>query len=110
MIERQSKVLEKFYSLEELHCLLGWSREFFGDRCKAGDFTLTVPGPDGPVVIAEPVQIRGDIRVPASAVNAWLARHPYKYDAGVKARNTSELRRKLASHVQTFVPLDASQS
>jgi hypothetical protein len=97
MNERQSKVLEKFYSLRELSFQLGFSERFFAERCKAGDFTLAVEG----VTIAEPVEISGEIRVPASAVNAWLTRNPYRYDAGVKARNVAELRRKLASpHIQ----------
>jgi hypothetical protein len=93
MIERQNKVLEKFYSLKDLGYQLGFSERFFADRCKAGDFTLAIDG----VVIAEPMEVSGEIRVPASAVNAWVAKHPYKYDAGVKARNKGELMRKLAS-------------
>lgn len=93
MSERQTKVLEKFYSPRELSYQLGFGERFWRERCQAGDFTLRIDD----VVIAEPLEIAGELRIPASAVNAWLAKHLYRYDAGVKARNAGELRRKLAS-------------
>jgi len=92
MSERQNKVLEKFYSPFELVCQLGFSERFWRERCQEGAFTLKIDE----VVIAEVYEISGELRIPASAVNAWLARHPYRYDAGVKARNRSELSRKMA--------------
>ena len=49
------------------------------------------------MVVCAPLEISGELRIPATAMNAWLARHPYRYDAGVKARNQGELRRKLAA-------------
>jgi hypothetical protein len=87
----RSRVVEKYYSLQDLTCLVGFSEKFWRERCQAGDLTLR----DGEQLLAEPLMISGELRVPASAVNAFLSRHPYNYDAGVKARNTAELRRKL---------------
>jgi hypothetical protein len=85
------RVVEKYYSPRELSVLLGFSPDFFRDEAKAGSFTLTVDGS----VVCEAVEIGGELRIPATAVNAWLVAHPYRYDAGVKARNAGELRRKL---------------
>ena len=87
------RVLEKYYSPKELSTLLGFSAGFFRDRAQAGDFTLAVNG----AVVCEPLEIAGELRIPASAVNAWLALHPYRYDAGIKARNAGELRRRIAA-------------
>lgn len=94
--EKQNRVLEKFYSTEELTYHLGFSVRFWRERCQEGAFTLQIDG----AVIAEPVEISGELRIPASAVNAWLAKHPYRYDAGVKARNQAELHRKLEGRRQ----------
>lgn len=91
MSERQTKVLEKFYSPRELSYQLGFTEQFWRERCQAGDFTLSVDGE----VIAQVLEIQGQLRIPASAVNAWLAKHPYRYDAGIKARNKAELTRQL---------------
>ena len=85
------RVVEKYYSARELGVLLGFSKDFFADLAKAGEFTLTVADQ----VVIQPLELGGELRIPASAVNAWLARHPYRYDAGIKARNAGELRRKL---------------
>jgi len=87
----QARVVEKYYSPRELSSLIGFAEKFWRERCQAGEMTLR----DGDVVISEPLDIAGELRIPASAVNAYLARHPYRYDAGVKARNAAELRRKL---------------
>jgi len=87
----QPRVVEKYYSPRDLACLVGFSEKFWRERCQAGEMTLL----EGEAVIAAPLDIAGELRIPASAVNAYLARHPYRYDAGVKARNTAELRRKL---------------
>ncbi len=88
------RVLEKHYSLQELAWLIGFSKKFWAQKCKAGE--LTVKDAAG-TVLEEPREISGEIMVPASCANAFLAKHPYRYDAGVKARNTGELRRRLAA-------------
>lgn len=95
MNQPTSKVVEKFYSAKELSFLIGFNERFWRDLMKGGDLVLV----DGSTqaVIAEPVEIGGVFFCPASCVNAYLVRHPVRYDAGVKARNTAELRRKLAS-------------
>lgn len=92
----QPRVVEKYYSLRELECLVGFGERFWRERAQCGDLTLK----EGETIIAEPVRIAGELRVPASAVNAYLARHPYRYDAGVKARNVAELRRKLKAQAE----------
>lgn len=93
------RVVEKYYSARELSFLLGFDEKFWRQRAKDGEFTLTQDAhPDqAPVIVCQPLEIAGEVRIPATAVNAYLARHPYRYDAGVKARNAGELRRKLAS-------------
>lgn len=88
-----NKVVEKYYSPLELSLQVGFGKQFWRERCQSGDLTLTVDD----VVIAEPLEISGELLIPASAVNAFLARHKYQYDAGIKARNKGELMRKLAS-------------
>lgn len=89
------RVVEKHYSPKELSYLMGFSARYWCDACKAGELTLRdANAPD--LVLAQPVEIGGELRIPASCVNAYLARHPFRYDAGVKARNTGELRRILA--------------
>ncbi len=92
---RQQRVLEKFYSPRELGYLLGFSESFWRKAAQAGEFILADSAGN---IIAQPVEIAGEIRIPASSVNAYLARRPYRYDAGVKARNIGELRRKLGKH------------
>lgn len=86
------RVVEKYYSGLELQLLVGFGEKFWRERAQSGDLTLR----DGDVVISEPLEISGELRYPASAVNAWLARHPYRYDAGIKARNRSELQRRIS--------------
>lgn len=100
------RVVEKFYSPGELSALLGFAPRFWCDLAKQGEFTLTAPGTDADVVICQPLEIAGELRIPATAVNAYLARHPYRPDAGVKARNAGELRRRLhaANAVASPVP------
>lgn len=97
-------VLEKYYSPAELAVMLGFAPRFWRDLAKDGELTLSVDG----AVIAEPVEIAGELRIPASAVNAYLARHPYRPGAsrtgelGVKARSVGELRRKVAVQDRPF--------
>ena len=92
-----SRVVEKHYSPRELSFLIGFDEKFWRQRAKDGEFTLTIETGTESVVVCAPLEISGELRIPATAMNAWLARHPYRYDAGVKARNQGELRRKLAA-------------
>lgn len=85
------RVVEKYYSTTELEVLVGFGEKFWRERCQAGELTLK----DGGQTIAEPLLVAGELRIPASSINAWLAKHPYRYDPGVKARNRAELTRKL---------------
>ena len=87
------RVVEKYYSPSELSGLIGFAEKFWRERAKAGEFTLVIDGE----VVCQPLDISGELRIPATAVNAYLVKHPYRYDAGVKARNAGELRRKLAA-------------
>jgi hypothetical protein len=90
-----SRVVEKYYSVKELCFLIGFDAKFWRDRAKDGDFTIVDPDhPETP--ICNPLDIAGELRIPATAVNFYLAKHPFRYDAGVKARNKAELQRKLS--------------
>ncbi len=82
MSEQPQRVVEMFYTIAELTFLLRFSDSYIRQRVRDGVF----PGA---------LDIDGDLRVPASAVNAWLAQHPVRYDAGIKARNKAELRRRM---------------
>lgn len=90
----KQRVIELYYSVAELSFLLRFSDVTIRRRIKAGDFSP----PDsatGQPDLSNIKDISGDIRVPASGVNWFLDRHPLRYDAGIKARNTAELRRKM---------------
>lgn len=93
MAARIPRVVEKHYSPQEASALLGFSAEYWRDQAKAGELTLVDSASQA--VIAEPLEIGGELRIPASCLNAFLARRPFRYDAGIKARNSAELRRKL---------------
>lgn len=70
------------YTVGELACLLRFSEQWVRERIKAGDFGDQV------------LNIRGDLRVPASAVNAFLARWSSPA-VGVAGRSAGELLRRL---------------
>lgn len=90
------RVVEKHYSAKELSWLIGFDARFWRDKMKSGELTLYAGHEPDAAVLARPVEISGEFFCPASCVNAFLLRHPVHYDLGVKARNTGELRRKLA--------------
>ena len=56
------RVLEKFYSVGDVAALLGFKRAWVMGRVARGDF--------GPCV-----DLDGDMRIPASGVNAYLERN-----------------------------------
>jgi len=85
------KVVEKHYSAKELSWLVGFDARWWRTRMKEEPQLLV----DG-AIVSGCVEIGGEFFAPSSWVNGYLARHPVRYDAGVKARNTAELRRKLA--------------
>jgi hypothetical protein len=87
----QVRVLEKFYSAKELSWLIGFNERYWRERMKAEPRLL---GADGEL-ISQCVVISGEFFAPASWANALLARSPLVYDAGIKARNKSDLERKL---------------
>lgn len=89
----QVRVLEKFYTAKELSWLIGFNERYWRDRMKA-EPKLT--GSAGELV-SQCVVISGELFAPASWANALLARSPVEYDAGIKARNKSDLERKLRS-------------
>src|SRR5215475_4085646 len=87
----KDRAVEKFYSATEAGLLLGFSAEFI--RNLAATEELVLREPETGEVISQPVFIGKQLRVPASALNAYLARHPYQRPAlGVKARRVGELR------------------
>jgi len=77
-------LLEMYYTINEVATLLRFSDRWVRDRINDGSFGDGVR------------DINGDLRIPASGVNAFLSLHPRQYDLGIKARNLGELRRKLA--------------
>lgn len=89
-----AKVVEKFYSPAELAGLWGFSTGKIRALCKEGAFILRDSTGQ---IVAQPWEIAGEIRIPASAINAYAFARPYVYDAGIKARNKGELLRKLAT-------------
>jgi hypothetical protein len=89
---RASKVIEKHYSPRELGFLLGFDEKWWRQRAQEGEFAVR---DEHGHTISQPVMLAGELRIPASGVNAYLARNPYLYDAGIAARNHAELRRKL---------------
>ena len=91
---RHERAVEKYYSPQEAGWLLGFSERFIRDLAKSEE--LTVKDGDSGEVIAQPVFIAGELRIPASCLNAYIARHPYRSDPGIKARNRAELLRRLA--------------
>lgn len=88
-------VVEKYYSAGELAALIGFAARFWRERMKDGSLVLVDSATQA--TIAEPVEIAGEFFAPASAVNAYLARHAVAPALGTKARNAAELRRKVAS-------------
>ena len=89
------RVIEKHYSARELSWLIGFEKRYWCDLMKSEPRLVGAAGE----AIAECREISGEFFAPASWVNAYLARHPVVYDAGIKARNTAELRRKLGEAV-----------
>lgn len=85
-------VVEKHYSAKELSWLIGFDPKWWRTKMKE-EPRLKIEG----ATISECREISGEFFAPASWVNSFLARNPVNYDAGVKARNTAELRRKLAA-------------
>lgn len=87
-----AKVVEKHYSARELSFLIGFDPKYWRERMKAEPQLVDAAGH----VIAQCREISGEFFAPASWVNSYLERNPLRYDAGIKARNTAELRRRLA--------------
>lgn len=86
-------VVEKFYTAKELSWLIGFDARYWRDRMKTEPQLLGVGGD----IVSECREISGEFFAPASWVNSFLARHPVVYNAGIKARNTAELRRKVGA-------------
>lgn len=85
------RVIEKHYTARELSFLIGFNERYWRDRMKAEPKLLGAAGE----LVSQCVEISGEFFAPASWANGLLARTPVTYDAGIKARNKSELERKL---------------
>ena len=96
MSTNRPAVFETYFKLWELERQVGWTQRWWRDRIQAGELDLIVDD----VLVAEPSFIAGEWLIPASCVNAFIARHgrskldPETY--GIHARTMGELRRKLA--------------
>ena len=82
--QARPRAVEKHYSVGEAALLLGFSERWVRDRIRAGDF-------------AGVIDCGSELRIPASSINAFLARHEY-LEPGIPARTAGELRRKAAQH------------
>jgi hypothetical protein len=87
------RVLEKYYTAAELAALIGFNARYWRDRMKAEPQLVGQAGE----IISQCVEISGEFFAPASWANAYVTRKPVQYDPGIKARNRTELARKLAS-------------
>jgi hypothetical protein len=87
------RVLEKYYTAAELAALIGFNARYWRDRMKAEPQLVGQAGE----IISQCVEISGEYFAPASWANAYCNRTPVQYDPGTKARNRTELARKLAS-------------
>lgn len=96
------KVVEMYYTVPDLCFLLRFSDSYIRRQIKAGQF-----GPREAIV-----QIGdGQLRIPASGVNFFLAQHAMEPPAGIAARSLGELRRKVAAEraVQTSGAEEANE-
>lgn len=98
-------VVEAYYSANDLAALWRFGAQKILAMVKAGDFTLR--NAQG-VVVAEPMEVAGEVRIPASAINDYAVRHPYRYTDEIKARNKGELLRKLQGGASARVTGDAA--
>jgi len=90
------RVIEAYYPAKQVAALLSFQPKWVIQRVRAGDF--------GPGCF----YCDGDYRLPASGVNAFIARHAVPPpDDAVVARTPGECRRKLKKAVQTSGRSDA---
>jgi hypothetical protein len=92
MASEQRRVAQCWYSVGTLSFLLELAESTIRRRIQAGDF-----GPEtGEPITDYVLDLDGDLRVSTRGYFWYVSRHPYRYDAEIKARNAGELRRKLA--------------
>lgn len=82
-LARSPRAVEMYYSAEAVGLLLGFSSRWVRERIGAGDLLRCV-------------ELSGEWRVPASAVNEFLGRHELPQVSSVPARTVGELRRRCA--------------
>jgi hypothetical protein len=87
------RVVELYYSVTELACLLRFSDSTVRKWVKSGAFSP--PGPDGKPDFTNILDVHGDIRVPSSGVFFFTQNNQLRRDFGTKARNKAELMRRL---------------
>lgn len=63
------KAVEKYYSVDDVALLLGFSPRWVHSRIQDGSFGALTRGSNGPVKVGG-----SDWRIPASAVNSYLER------------------------------------
>lgn len=79
-----SRAHECYITVAQAAFLIQFSERFVRDRIKENAF-----GPGSVFVIGN------DVRIKASALNAWMEKHEYQQAPGIFARNEGELRRKV---------------
>ena len=83
------RAVEKFYSVREAELLLSLCAKTVIHKLKNREFGEDVVNLGSPE--------RADYRIPASGLNAFLARRRVFSEPGIVARTTGELRRKAAA-------------
>lgn len=91
------KAIEMYYTVQDLATLLRYQDAWVRERVKEGAFLDPhfVPRWAGDQDVSV-VEIGGETRIAASAVNRFLAGHAKATVNPVKARNMAEVRRKCA--------------
>jgi hypothetical protein len=94
---KDTRAIEKFYSVQEVALLLGFEAQWVRERVKDGSFLDPhfVPRWEGETDLSV-VELGGETRIAASGINRVLAKHAKAGVNPIKARNMAELRRREA--------------
>jgi hypothetical protein len=85
--------VERYVSSRSVAVLWEFGEKKIIKMARDGDFTTRTSSGE---VIAEPMEVAGEIRIPVSGLNRYAKEHPYIYNDAIAARNKDELIRKLS--------------
>lgn len=89
------QVVEAYYSPADLSALWRFGPAKIRTMAKSGDFTVRDAAG---AIVAEPMEVAGELRIPASGVNQYARSHALSVIHGVKARSKGELLRKITEN------------